>query len=149
MSSLQRYTRFLNRIDTKAEIANVTEMAGKVNLKCSSIEAPVKTLSGGNQQKVTVCKLLDSGCNVFIFDEPTRGVDVGAKREIYALINSLAEEGHAVIIVSSEMTEIIGMSDRILVMRNGKIVGELEGNEIKEQNLINYAMGVNNCESVN
>ena len=143
MSCLSRYTGPLNMIRSKNEIEKVTELAKKLNLKCASIEALVKSLSGGNQQKVTVAKLLDSECEVFIFDEPTRGVDVGAKREIYTLINTLAEQGNAIIMVSSEMTEIIGMCDRILIMRNGKIVGELEGEDIKEQTLINFAMGVN------
>lgn len=148
MSCLDNYTGLFNKLNTKEEIKNVTELTQKMNLKCASINALVKSLSGGNQQKVTVSKLLASECEVLIFDEPTRGVDVGAKREIYSLINSLAEQGNAVIIVSSEMTELIGMCDRVLVMRNGRIVGELAGNEMEENNLIKFAMGVNESEAV-
>lgn len=147
MSCLDNYTGPFNKLNTKAEIMDVTELTKMMNLKCATINAQVKSLSGGNQQKVAVSKLLASKCEVLIFDEPTRGVDVGAKREIYSLINTLAEQGKAVIIVSSEMTELIGMCDRIMVMRNGKIVGELTGNELEENKIIKLAMGVNENES--
>lgn len=147
MSCLDNYTGLFNKLDTKSEIKNVTELTKKMNLKCASIDALVKSLSGGNQQKVTVSKLLASECEVLIFDEPTRGVDVGAKREIYSLINSLAEQGKAIIMVSSEMTELIGMCDRVLVLRNGRIAGELTGDEMVENNLIKYAMGVDGSEA--
>ena len=142
ISCLSRYTGPCGWIYKNNETKDVTELTGKMNLKCSSIEAPVKSLSGGNQQKVSLSKLIASQCDVLIFDEPTRGVDVGAKREIYALINSLAEQGYTIIMVSSEMAEIVGMCDRALVFRNGTIAGELNGSEITEQNIIKYAMGV-------
>ena len=86
-------------------------------------------LSGGNQQKVVVAKWLFAGSNVVIFDEPTRGIDVGAKMEIYALMDMLASEGNAVLMISSEMPELIGMSDRLYVMRDGSIVGEFQRGE--------------------
>lgn len=142
ISCLSRYTGPCGWIYKNNETKDVTELTGKMNLKCSSIEAPVKSLSGGNQQKVSLSKLIASQCDVLIFDEPTRGVDVGAKREIYTLINSLAEQGYTIIMVSSEMAEIVGMCDRALVFRNGTIAGELNGSEITEQNIIKYAMGV-------
>ena len=103
----------------------------------------VSSLSGGNQQKVAISKLLASDCKVLILDEPTRGVDVGAKIEIYKIINSLVDQKYAVIMISSEMIEIIGMCDRAIVMRSGRIAGELKKDELTEQNLINYSMGVN------
>jgi ribose transport system ATP-binding protein len=87
-------------------------------------------------------KWISSGCKVLILDEPTRGVDVGAKIEIYQIINQLAESGIAVIVISSDMPEIIGLCDRVLVMRMGRVAGELHGEEITENALINFAMGV-------
>lgn len=146
ISCMDKYTGLFGRLDRKKEIKDVNEMARKLNLKTDSIESPAKSLSGGNQQKVAVSKLLIAQSNVYIFDEPTRGVDVGAKREIYALINLLAEQGNAIIMVSSEMTEIIGMCDRALIMRNGQIVAELGRNELNEHNFINHSMGVKSHE---
>ena len=93
---------------------------------------------------MALAKWLGSNCKILIFDEPTRGVDVGAKVEIYRIINQLAEEGASIIMISSEMPEIIGMSDRVLVMREGKVMGELNKNEISEENLIKLSMGVEN-----
>lgn len=142
MSCLDKYTGVFGKLDRKKEAKDVTEISNKLNIKATSIEAPAKSLSGGNQQKVAVSKLLASECDLYIFDEPTRGVDVGAKREIYSIINMLAEQGNAIIIVSSEMTEIIGMCDRALIMRNGEIVAELDKDRLTEQNFINYSMGV-------
>lgn len=142
MSCIDKYTGFLGKLDRKREVRDVSDMAKKLNLKTDSIESPAKSLSGGNQQKVAVSKLLIAESNVYIFDEPTRGVDVGAKREIYTLINTLAEQGNAVIMISSEMTEIIGMCNRALIMRSGEIVAELCKDELTEQNFINYSMGV-------
>ena len=106
------------------------------------MEEPVSTLSGGNQQKVALAKWLGSECKILIFDEPTRGVDVGAKVEIYKIMNRLAEEGAAIIMISSEMPEIIGMSDRVIVMREGRVTGELNKQELNEENLIKLSMGV-------
>ena len=105
-------------------------------------EDNVDSLSGGNQQKVALSKWLAIEKKLIIFDEPTRGVDVGAKTEIYRIINELAEEGVAVIIISSEMAEIIGTCDRAVVMREGKIVGEVSKENLTENNLIKLAMGV-------
>jgi ABC-type sugar transport system ATPase subunit len=85
----------------------------------------VGQLSGGNQQKVVLAKWLARNCDVLIFDEPTRGIDVGAKYEIYLLLNELAAQGKAIVMISSEMPEVLGMSDRILVMRDGRIAGEI------------------------
>lgn len=116
----------------------------QLNLKAESIDAEAGTLSGGNQQKVALMKWLVSGCEVLLLDEPTRGVDVGAKVEIYRVINELAANGAAIIMVSSEMLELIGMCDRVLVMRAGRIAGELTGTDISEEGIIELAMGREN-----
>ena len=116
----------------------------QLNLKAASIDAEAGTLSGGNQQKVALMKWLVSGCEVLLLDEPTRGVDVGAKVEIYRVINELAANGAAIIMVSSEMLELIGMCDRVLVMRAGRIAGELSGADITEEGIIELAMGREN-----
>ena len=102
----------------------------------------VSSLSGGNQQKVVLAKCLLSDPKVLIMDEPTRGIDVGAKAAIYKIMVGLAEQGIAIIMISSEMPELIGMSDRIIVMSGGKIRGELEGQEAQsQQTIMNLAFG--------
>ena len=99
----------------------------------------VQFLSGGNQQKVVLAKWLHTKPEVIIMDEPTRGVDVGAKFEIYQLMRRLTEEGIAILMISSELPEILGLSDRILVMSEGRIVAELDHAEASEEKIINYA----------
>lgn len=96
-----------------------------LNIKVANIDNPVSSLSGGNQQKVVLAKWLNTSSEVYIFDEPTKGIDIGAKSEIYAIINRLTTEGKGVIIVSSEMPELMGVCDRIYVMREGKLTGEI------------------------
>lgn len=118
-------------------------MVKRLSIKAASIEDNVSSLSGGNQQKVAIAKLLASDCRILILDEPTRGVDVGAKIEIYNIINDLVANGFAVILISSEMAEIIGMCDRAVVMKDGSVAGILDKNELTEENLIKYSMGVN------
>lgn len=142
LSSLEDFCGPLAWINKQKEIDFLNKMVQMLAIKAASIEDNVSSLSGGNQQKVAISKLLASDCKVLILDEPTRGVDVGAKIEIYKIINSLAEKGCAIIIISSEMTEIIGMCDRALIMREGSIVGELKKDALTEQNFIKYSMGV-------
>ena len=142
MSSLKDFTSALGILDHPKENKKVEEMIGVLNIKARSYKSKASSLSGGNQQKVALMKWLISNSKVIIFDEPTRGVDVGAKVEIYRVMNTLAEQGAAVIMISSEMPEIIGMSDRVYVMRHGKIAGEVEKQHLTEQNLINLSMGV-------
>ncbi len=101
----------------------------------------VKFLSGGNQQKVVLAKWLASDSHIVIFDEPTRGIDVGAKVEIYKIINNLTSQGNAVIMISSELPEIIGMSDRIYVMCGGRITGELLREEFTQEKIMALATG--------
>jgi ABC-type sugar transport system ATPase subunit len=107
------------------EMAMAAETGAKMNVKWSSPRAPASSLSGGNQQKLLVARWLMAEAKCMIFDEPTRGIDVGAKREIYALLNKLAAEGKAILLISSELPELFGVADRILVMRRGKLVGNL------------------------
>ena len=101
----------------------------------------VKNLSGGNQQKVILAKWLAADSELLIFDEPTRGIDVGAKQEIYTLINHLVEQGKTVLMISSEMAEVIQVSDRILVMHEGSISGELTAEEVTRNNIMQAAFG--------
>ncbi|MEO7381523.1 MAG: ATP-binding cassette domain-containing protein, partial [Paracoccaceae bacterium] len=115
-----------------------------LRLKSAGPDAPASSLSGGNQQKVVLAKWFHVDVDVMIFDEPTRGVDVGAKAEIYALIKQFAARGRGVLVVSSEHYELFGLCDRVLVMREGAIVGELSPDEYSEENLLRLAMpGVN------
>ena len=113
-----------------------------VQIKCPSIHQLVKNLSGGNQQKVILSKWLAAQSKLIIFDEPTRGIDVGAKYEIYKLINDLVEDGVAVLMISSEMEELMGMSDRIIVLAENKVMGELQKNEFNADLIMSYASGV-------
>ncbi|WP_066686577.1 sugar ABC transporter ATP-binding protein [Christensenella intestinihominis] len=130
-------------VDSKKDTAIAEEYVNKLQIKTPSINQLVKNLSGGNQQKVVLAKMLATQCDVIIFDEPTRGIDVGAKQEIYNLMRHLADdEEKTVIMVSSEMPELIGMSDRILVMRGGRIVGELGRNEFSQELILEYASGL-------
>ncbi len=139
---LDRYLHAFGRIDRKKEDEDVTRTGESVHLKSSGILQKTGSLSGGNQQKVAIMKWILGSCRVLIFDEPTRGVDVGAKIEIYKIMDDLAAQGVAIIMISSEMPEIIGMSDRAIVMREGRITGELSKEELTEYNLIKLSMGV-------
>ena len=124
------------------EKSKVDTMIKKLAIKTPTRENKAGSLSGGNQQKVSLAKWLVFDNDVIIFDEPTRGVDVGAKSEIYRLIAELANNDCAIIIVSSDMMEIIGMSDRVITMHEGKISGELKSSEITEQNIIAHALAI-------
>jgi ABC-type sugar transport system ATPase subunit len=112
------------------------DLVQRLQIKVADIERPISQLSGGNQQKVVLAKWLDSGADVFIFDEPTHGIDVGAKEEIYRLMTSLAEAGKGVLFISSEFPELVGTCNRVLVMREGALVGEFQGKEITETALV-------------
>jgi ribose transport system ATP-binding protein len=120
----------------------------RLDIKMRSAEDPVGSLSGGNQQKVALAKWLEGDPAVLLLDEPTRGVDIGAKAEIYKVIADLAAEGRACVVASSEMPELIGLCHRILVMRQGRIVGEVTGTEMTEETILNYAAGVETGEDV-
>lgn len=116
-------------------------LAKRLSVKMTDINQPALSLSGGNQQKVVLAKWIGVGLNVLILDEPTRGVDVGAKREIYELMKELAERGVGIIVVSSDLPEVIGISDRVLVVYEGSVTGELNKEELTEENIMTYATG--------
>jgi ribose transport system ATP-binding protein len=111
--------------------------------KTPSVHQLVKNLSGGNQQKVVISKWLAKGSDIFIFDEPTVGVDVGAKREIYKIFEDLLKEGKSIIVISSYLPEVMGLSDRILVMHEGKQMGILDKSEFSEEYILKLASGIN------
>ncbi len=115
----------LGVLDRRRERAAFRTAADRLRIKAADPTAPAATLSGGNQQKVVLAKWLERNCEVVVFDEPTRGIDVGAKYEIYQLVNELAARGKAVLLISSELPEVLGMCDRILVMHAGRITGEI------------------------
>jgi ribose transport system ATP-binding protein len=142
ISIIDNFIGAFQKIKSKLEVEFVKKMVKDLAIKIGTIEDNVSSLSGGNQQKVAIGKVLATKCKVLIFDEPTRGVDVGSKREIYRIINSMAENGCAVVMISSEMEEIIGMCDRAIVMREGRVMGELQKEDINEENLIHLAMEV-------
>ncbi len=142
ISAMHKFSSRIGVINFKKEKDYSKKMSEQLQIKMGSINNKVASLSGGNQQKVSLAKILAPDCKVLILDEPTRGVDVGAKIEIYKIINQLAMEGNAVIMISSEMPEVIGMCDRIAVMRNGELAGILDKEEINEHNLISLSMGV-------
>ncbi len=129
-------------IDFHREQSDFEKYAKALNIKYASGEQEIGVLSGGNQQKVIIGKWLLTNPEILILDEPTRGIDVGAKAEIYRLIHELAAQGKAIIIVSSELPELMGVSDRILVIHQGSITGELERQEFDEKSLMAYAFGI-------
>ena len=141
LSSLGSYTRcglLQNaRIRKQAE-----EYRSRFKIKCETIETPLKNLSGGNQQKVALAKGLDTNPRVFIFDEPTRGVDVSARRDIYDFIHDLAASGMACLMICSDLEELLGMCRKVMVMREGKVAGFAEGDDLSEETLIYLAAGV-------
>ena len=141
LASIRKVRKF-GIVKSAVEKSLATKLLGDISTKYATIEDDVLRLSGGNQQKVSMAKWISADCKCIIFDEPTRGVDVGAKTEIYRVINNLAESGVAVIFISSEMPEIIGMCDRVVVMRNGAVAGEVMKEQLDEDVLIKYAMGV-------
>ncbi|HTE39089.1 MAG TPA: ATP-binding cassette domain-containing protein, partial [Reyranella sp.] len=124
-----------------AERRNATEQRASLDIRTASIDTIVGTLSGGNQQKVVLAKWLSMKPRLVIFDEPTRGIDVGSKSEIYRLMRGLADSGVAVLMISSDMEEVIGVSDRIVVMREGRIAGFLARAEFSEENVMRLAVG--------
>jgi ABC-type sugar transport system ATPase subunit len=138
LASLGQFSR-LGFVRGRDERGAVGRMLGKVDVRAPSQAAPVSTLSGGNQQKVLFARMLLCGPRVLVADEPTRGVDVGAKRAIYDLLTSLAADGLGVLLISSDMEEILGLAHRVLVMRRGKITAELSGGDLTEAAILGAA----------
>lgn len=129
-------------VDRKREAADCQRMVDAMGIKVANVNQEIGSLSGGNQQKAIIGKWLLTVPEILILDEPTRGIDVGSKTEIYKLINALAQEGKAIIIVSSELPEIIGICDRILVVRNGEVVAETMRNDFDQEKLMKHAFGI-------
>lgn len=138
ISILDKLSR-LGFVNKKKEDQVCEDMKGNLSIKLASMLQPVKALSGGNQQKVVFSKLLATESDILIVDEPTRGIDVGAKQEIYKLMRELTEKGKSIIMISSEMPELIGMSDRIVVMREGHVAKELLPDEFSQETILKYA----------
>ncbi|GAA0273207.1 sugar ABC transporter ATP-binding protein [Faecalicatena contorta] len=134
-----RITNVLGLINRNKEEEACRQQIEKLTVKTPTMRQLVKNLSGGNQQKVILGKWLLMNCDIIIFDEPTRGIDVGAKQEIYELINELARQGKAVILISSELPELMGMSDRVIVMAEGRISGELKKEQIHQEKILELA----------
>ncbi len=129
-------------INDKLENQYAAEFTKKLNIKIANVEQKVNSLSGGNQQKVMIAKWLYTNPKVLIMDEPTRGIDVGAKSEIHNMLRDLANQGMAIIVISSELPEIIGLCDRVLVMHDGKVTGELSKDELCEERIIALATAI-------
>jgi ribose transport system ATP-binding protein len=151
-------------IDQNITLANLPSLGGMLNLgqekriaqrardqlgiRTPSLQRRVKLLSGGNQQKVIVARWLETRARVLFFDEPSRGIDVGAKAEMFELLGRLAREGRAIVLISSYLPELLNMCDRILVLRAGRIVGELQREQFSEERVIALATGVKEVQAV-
>jgi ribose transport system ATP-binding protein len=139
MSSMKKFLRGGVWVDFKKAAVRALDMVKALDIKTPSIEQKVKFLSGGNQQKVVIGKWLTADTDILIFDEPTRGIDVGAKSEIYKLLNELAHQGKSIIMISSELPEILRMSHRVVVMCEGRVTGVLAANEMTQESIMKFA----------
>jgi len=145
LANLPAYAR-ATIVQGDAETRNAEQQKSKLHIKVPTVATQTSSLSGGNQQKVVLAKWLSMNPKVIIFDEPTRGIDVGAKGEIYELMRGLADSGVAILMISSDMEEVIGVSDRIAVMHEGRIGGLLERNEFSEDRVLQLAVGKSRAE---
>ena len=143
ISSLNNYLKVGPMLDTGKIEALVKENVAKLSIKTPSSKTLIQSLSGGNQQKVIIARWLANNPDVLIMDEPTRGIDVGAKYEIYQIMIELTRQGKSIIMISSEMPELIGMSHRILVMCAGKMTGEVSDEEATQENIMSMATQFN------
>ena len=140
ITTLKKRSHFLT-INAKKERGFINECRNMLRIKMDTANLPVSSLSGGNQQKVVLCKWLATMADIFIFDEPTRGIDIGAKKEIYEIINDLRNQGKGIIMISSEMLEVLGLCDRIIVLHEGKVTGELRDTEATQEAILRLAAG--------
>ncbi len=136
---LGQVARRFGLIDAEMEAGQAERLGRKLNLKCGSLADPVSSLSGGNQQKVALAKMLSVNPQLIFLDEPTRGVDVGAKSEIHRILRDLANDGVGIVVISSELPELIGLCDRVMVVREGTISGEVSGADMTEENMMHLA----------
>ena len=140
MASLRKFSKRGRMQEAKAK-SNAQEYCKKLNIRTPSIDQKVMNLSGGNQQKVIIGKWLTRTAKVMVFDEPTRGIDVGAKYEIYSLMNDLSDQGIAIIMISSDLPEILGMSDRVAVFKDGRVTAVLDRKDADSETIMKYATG--------
>ena len=140
LAALDKFRRGLH-LNLGKERETVKTYINKLNIKTPSLWQRAENLSGGNQQKVVLAKWLLSDCKVLILDEPTRGIDVGAKIEVYNLINALAKEGKAVLVITSEIPELLGICDRVMVMARGRLSGTLGREEASQESVMTLAIG--------
>ena len=139
ISSLKRHKRFGIYLSEKTQREDTQYYIDAMRTKTPSQETKIRSLSGGNQQKVIIGRWLLTEPEVLLLDEPTRGIDVGAKSEIYKLMNQLAQSGKSIIMISSDMPELLRMSDRVVVMCEGRVTGELDISEATQENIMTYA----------
>ncbi len=139
INNLAKYVTGGMFLDGRAEAAATQTVMRQLGVKAPSMETVVETLSGGNQQKVVLARWINHHASILIFDEPTRGIDVGAKAEIYGLMRALTAQGYAILMVSSELPEIVGLCDRVAVFREGRIVRMLEGDDITPAEVMRHA----------
>ena len=142
LASLKKYRKIFGWINSKLEKTSVCENIEKLRIKTPTLKRLVRFLSGGNQQKVVIAKWLDTRPSILIMDEPTRGIDIGAKREIYKIMDTLLHDNVGIILISSELPEVLGVCDRVLVMKEGSLVSEFDKEDLTKEDLLSAAMGV-------
>ena len=140
--TLAALDRFGFRIDRSREAQAMTAATREFDIRAASPAMPAGALSGGNQQKLLLAKTMLTEPEIILIDEPTRGIDVGTKQQIYNFVRALARAGKGVIVISSELPEVMGLADRVLVMRQGRLAGEVSGKAITEENIVRLAMGL-------
>jgi len=139
LAAFGKFLDFLGWVNQTKTHTTAEHFVQALSIKTPGLQQKVKNLSGGNQQKIVVGKWLTADTNILIFDEPTRGIDVGAKSEIYRLLNDLAQQGKSIIMISSELPEILRMSHRVIVMCEGRITGELTSAEATQEKIMKFA----------
>jgi ABC-type sugar transport system ATPase subunit len=144
LAHLDGYKKFLGFLENRKIQKDCLDYKDKLSIKTPSIDSLIQNLSGGNQQKVLVARWLLNNPDILILDEPTRGIDVGAKAEIHSIITKLAAEGKSIIMVSSELPEIIGMSDRVMVVCQGRITAILDRKDANQETIMRFATSIAN-----
>jgi ABC-type sugar transport system ATPase subunit len=142
LATLDRYTTRLGTIDRPAELHDAAAMSERLDIKTPDLDTPVGNLSGGNQQKTMLAKWLNAKPRLLILDEPTRGIDVGAKADVHRFIDELARSGIAIILISSDLPEVLAMSDRVAVMREGSLRSVFDKSEATQERVMETAVGM-------
>jgi ribose transport system ATP-binding protein len=146
LASIAQLTRGLT-VDRAAETRRIDDMVRQLAIKVDDIDRPVATLSGGNQQKVVIAKWLMTEARIILLNDPTRGIDVGTKQEIYQLLRKLADAGAAILLYSTDYDELVGCCDRVAILYQGRILRELCGTEITEHNIVATALNLGFAEA--